>query len=256
MFSALASMAASPLLQAAAPSLIGAASSAFGARNQMNQGEQMRTSAAHSKQAYEHSLLEGPSLEMKGLKKAGINPLLRYGNGGTSAPTYSAAPTSTPTNKLQGFSEHIANAGTSAVNTLKTMEDTKKATAEIAKTAEETNKLGEEIKNLGTNRLLTQAQIETEIQKKWVEFNKRLQAPLDRILTQSQAAHFTKLLEGVDANVALAQVKTALMKPGAELAKILLSMLEPLTSGIDSSNLNSLDSMSAWDLLTQGTWFE
>lgn len=224
-------MAFTALASAALPSLIGAATSAFGAKDQMSQASQMAAQADYAAKAYKTSLVDGPSWEMSGLKKAGINPLLRYGTGGTSTPTYSANVSSTPINKLEGAAGYLADAGTSAASTLKTMEETKKV-------QEETNKLGEEIKNLGTNRRLTEAQINSEQQRMWQLFGQRLLQTSQVELNSAQTAQLQAMLKQIDAQTGFLNVQARLYEKGATLSDIVVDIVQAIQKGGD--NLSDL----------------
>ncbi|AJK28279.1 putative minor capsid protein [Eel River basin pequenovirus] len=208
-FSAL--TAAAPLITAGAQ-LLGGVASAKGASEQLSQSEQLRQQFGYNTSAYRQSLLKGPSWEMEGLRRAGLNPILRYGSGGSSAPNLTGAVGgSVPVNRLAPIGDAISNSATSALDAAKLVADTEKTRADTRKATAEITKVMEEITAIQHNYSLTQAQRETEMQRqrnvfadtvlKWAQENlaredaERVKAQTSLLHSQEAINEYRKILE-------------------------------------------------------------
>lgn len=154
-------------------SVIGGLTSAFGASKQMDQSEAMQAQAGLNWEQYRKSLVQGPKYEMRGLKKAGINPLLRYGQHGSPLPSTAQGVSQAPvTNPLSGLAEGIGGAVSSAADAYSKFASGSKAIAELDQIAANVEKIEEDTK-------LSTAQRDTEFSKQQLMF-------ADRILRYSQ----------------------------------------------------------------------
>lgn len=157
-----------PLISAGA-SLIGGLVSARGAERAANRSE------AFSREMYDYALTHGPSLEMAGLRRAGINPMLRYGTGGQGTPV--SMPTMSFQNPLGDLGAGIAGAASSAFGTMRTQQEIAESQARTRSTIE---RLLPEIARVEADTSLTQAQRETELHRPG-------QIMQDIVLSQAQA---------------------------------------------------------------------
>lgn len=164
-------------------------------------------------------LVEGPSWEMSGLKKAGINPLLRYGSHGT--PTGASAQgvsQATPINKLSELGAAIGDIGTSAADTYSKM-------ASAKKTIRETDKIGEEMQNLLMQRDLTYAQIQSEAQKQWNLAADTLLKAAQENLTRLEYQKVVASIDNLDADTANKHLLGIMLDNGVTLSEIISSFL-------------------------------
>lgn len=145
--------------------LLGGIVSAFGARGQ-DQASLMSAQRQESMQAFHDQLQFGPTWEMAGLKRAGINPMLRYGHGGSAVPT-SAVSVSAPApfNPLEGLAQGIAGAGTSAVSAYRDVAQGEATKASIPKLKIEAVRVATEIPRIMADTRLSDAQRTTEIER-------------------------------------------------------------------------------------------
>ncbi|AXH76501.1 MAG: DNA pilot protein [Microviridae sp.] len=214
-------------LLAGGSKLLGGLTSAFGAKNQMSQKSAMRMQQNINQEQMKFGLVEGPSWEMSGLKKAGINPLLRYGQSGTpTGVTAQGVSQGTPINKLSDLGAAMGDIGTTAADAYSKLTDAKKTEAEI-------NKLGEEIKNLGVNRRLSEAQIGTEQQRMWQLFGQRLLQTAQVSLTESQTKQLVAMFDQIEAQTGFIKVQTRLQEKYASLADIVVDIIEAVKQGSD-----------------------
>lgn len=109
----------------------------------------MAAQTASAMQAWRQQLLTGPGLEMEGLRAAGINPMLRYGSGGSATPMSMVMPSATaPTNRLEGLAAGIGQIGSSALsaaNTVQSMDESRQRvtnmTSDLIRNAVETTRV-------------------------------------------------------------------------------------------------------------------
>lgn len=213
------------ILAAAVPSLIGGAFSALGAKGQLDQGEAMSRQYQYNQNAFRNQLLEGPSLEMQGLKKAGINPLLRYGQyGSPTSAVQQGVSHAPPTNPLQGFADALGGAGTSAAGILSTLESTKKTTAEI-------DKIGQEILNLATQQDLTREQVNHEQVKIQNTFADTVYKWTLNELGQAEAEKIAAQIRNLDANTLVSALQAQMLEKGVLLSDIAVGLIRDFTAG-------------------------
>lgn len=142
-----------PLISAGA-SLIGGLVSARGADRAASRSEEF------SREMYDYALTHGPSLEMAGLRRAGINPMLRYGTGGQGTPV--SMPTMSFPNPYQGLSEGVAGAASSAFGTMRLEQEIDESRA---RTKDIVSRLLPDIERIQANTALTDAQRATELRR-------------------------------------------------------------------------------------------
>lgn len=111
-----------PAIIGAGASLLGGVVSAFGQSRAQSRSEDF------SREMYDYALLNGPAMEMEGLRRAGINPMLRYGSGGSGVPV--SMPTMNFGNAFGDLGAGIAGASSSAFGNMKTAQEVEKSRAE------------------------------------------------------------------------------------------------------------------------------
>ena len=194
----------SKLAVAAAPSLIGGVTSALGARGQSSQSDVLNRSQELNFQTYKDSLLHGPGYEMAGLRSAGINPLLRYGQHGSPTPvSTSAVSAGTPINPLQGLADAITGAGTSAADVVSRVAQSEKLIEETKKTTQEIDKVIAEINNIESATDLNHEQRRNMVAT-------RRQILADIMLTYAKANLTNAQYDQVQANIDLLTSQTAI----------------------------------------------
>lgn len=151
-----------------AGSIIGGLTSAFGASQQMSQEDAMHKQAALNWEQHKKSLTEGPRLEKAGLRRAGINPLLRYGEHGAPLPsTAQGVSQAPPVNPLSGLAEGIGGAMSSAADVYSKVSQANKA-------VEELNQIAANVQKIKADTKLSEAQRGTEFEKQQLMFADRM----------------------------------------------------------------------------------
>lgn len=147
-----------PAIVSAVGSLLGAGVSAWGQSQAQDKSEKF------SKEMYDYALLHGPSLEMQGLKAAGINPMFRYGSGGSSTPV--SVPVMNFGNAFGEAGPIIGNAASSAYSAMRTEAETERTRGETKRnTVEMLTLLPAEVRNIQERSDLTEAQQHHEWQR-------------------------------------------------------------------------------------------
>lgn len=206
-------MIAAALIQGGS-SLLGGFTSALGASGQLGQESAMKMQQALNQEMHKWSLIHSPSWEMAGLKSAGINPLLRYGQHGSPAPHAAMGVSqAVPINKLSGLADAIGGIGTSAADAYSKVASAEKTIAEI-------DKVGEEIMNLRSTRNLTDQQVQTETQRTWHTFAQRVLTWSQDELTKAEADRVRSQIENIDADTGVKKLQALMLEKGATLSQI------------------------------------
>lgn len=158
-------IAAAPLIQAGG-SFLGGATSALGMGKNMSQADQLGMQFDNSWTAYKRSLLKGPSMEMAGLKAAGINPLYRYGQHGTPSGMMSfGGGGAHPYNRFGDLGGAIGDMASSAVDVFRSLSEADKAKSESTRNYAELERISADIARLESLTGLTNVQRDHELDK-------------------------------------------------------------------------------------------
>lgn len=123
----------------------------------LSQRDAMQAQADIAHDAWKRRLLAGPISEVEGLRRAGINPLLRYGSGGSGlAPGYSMPGIAPAVNPGAFLSQGVASGVSSAV-------DLFRAEGQVMKNFAEVDKIASEIAQIQASTELTVQQKENAI---------------------------------------------------------------------------------------------
>lgn len=139
-----------PAIISAGASLLGGAVSAFGQSRAQSRSEDF------SREMYEYALTHGPSLEMEGLRRAGINPMLRYGSGGSGTPV--SMPTMNFGNAFGDLGSAISGAGSSAFSAMSQQQGIEESKQRIDNLQVDMAKATQEISRIQADTRLTDAQ--------------------------------------------------------------------------------------------------
>ena len=202
--------------------LLGGFTSALGAKNQMSQKSAMRMQQNINQEQMKFGLVEGPAWEMAGLKKAGINPLLRYGQSGTpTGVSAQGVSQGTPINELSALGESIGNIGTSAADMFSKIKQAEKIDADIVKIGEELTKIAAETDKISAEEQLT-----------WTQ---REQVWVNNALTRAQTSEAKQRIRNLAAQLELTNMQTkteawnaALKEADAEFRRLELPKQENL----------------------------
>jgi hypothetical protein len=207
-----------PIISAGAQ-LLGAATSAYGASKQLSERDAMEAQSAFNWAQHKKSLLEGPSLEMRGLKAAGINPLLRYGQHGTpmtsTAQGVSSQGARNPWDQTGGL---LADAGSSAV-------DAFRKSAEVDKIEADINKIGTEITKLEADTRLSDADRELREQQLYTELQRTFLTAAQNTLTNAQYSQVVALTRVANQDLVLKKLDEQIKQKGADLANLSMAVL-------------------------------
>ncbi len=228
-------IAAAPFISAGAE-MLGGATSAFGASKQLSARDAMHAQSQFNFAQYKKSLLEGPSLEMSGLKAAGINPLLRYGQHGTPMSTSAQGVSQPPSiNKLEGLGEGISNSATSAMDAYSRVVDAKKKTKETEKLVEDINEVLARIDNIQADTSLSGAQRDETLERTQLHAANRyrtyVQNGLDNLqgsLTRQQISQMSNIMNNTQAQTLVALATEAKIQAETAIAQAGLSGAERL----------------------------
>lgn len=185
-------------------SLLGGLSSLFGSRGQ-SQADLMSLQLSTAQSMRRWELENGPALEMAGLRRAGINPMLRYGSGGSGVPMGGFTPTvAAPYNRFQGFADAIGGIGESVSSAFRSFAGGERDTAETSRTrAEVALRLPAEVARIQADTSLTYQQRKNAI----VERGRIL---ADTLLTEAQARLPAAQMEVFRAQIGLMGAQTVL----------------------------------------------
>lgn len=139
-----------PAIISAGASLLGGAVSAFG------QSRAQKRTEDFSREMYDYALLSGPSLEMEGLRRAGINPMLRYGSGGSSTPV--SMPTMSFNNAYGSLGDAISGAGSSAFSALTAQQGIEESRQRISHSSMEMMRIAQDTSRIQADTRLTDQQ--------------------------------------------------------------------------------------------------
>lgn len=207
--------------------LLGGLTSAYGASQQLSQGEQMHRQFEAARALWKRSLQQGPTLEMQGLRSAGLHPYLRYGSPGASSTPFSALSVSpgTPVNPLASLGDAFGSIGSSAADVYSTMMDAEKTEADIERIGTDIRRLVAETQNIQANTDLTEEQRRSEVQR-------RRNLIADNILTLARAQYTEAETEAIahqidlmDADTILRLAQGRIAERGATVADIALGLL-------------------------------
>lgn len=178
----------------------------------------MQAQAEFNIAQHKKSLLNTPSWEMAGLKAAGINPLLRYGQHGSPNPSSAQGVSQAPSvNRLQGAADALGQAGHSAI-------DAYKKSAEVDQIEAQINKIGEEIINLGTTRGLTEAQTANTLQATASAVQGMALTAADILLRGAQRQQVEAAIRNADMENVLMRIRERLLlleeRTGGKLATL------------------------------------
>lgn len=177
----------------AGSSLLGGITSAFGARG-MSQRDLMALQYSTNMDLLREQLLRGPSWEMEGLRRAGINPMFRYGKGGSATPTMGSIGIPAPFNPLEGLAAGIGQAGTSAVSSMReasqsvlNMSSSERQRAESVRARQDALRIGQDIGRIRADTSLTNEQRRTEVERQVLLAQQAVLARAQSILPAHQA---------------------------------------------------------------------
>lgn len=166
--------------------LVGGITSALGARG-MSQGDLMGLQAQSAWQMHRQHLLDGPTLEIAGLRKAGIHPYLRYGKGGSAMAPWSFSPgMPQPFNRLEGLAQGIGSVGSSAAQSMRDVASAERALAEIPRTKAETDRVIADALRIVSQNELTKAQTATEQERTGQVMQQTLLMAAQTMLNEAQ----------------------------------------------------------------------
>lgn len=194
-------MAAGPILSG-----LTSAFSALRGERGMSQADAMAGQLSTAQDMRRWELENGPSLEMSGLRRAGINPMLRYGSGGSGVPMGGFTPTvAQPNNPMQGFANAIGGIGESVSSAYKAFTSGQRDEAETTRTEMEMAlRIPAEIAQIQANTLLTVQQRENAV----AEQARILQ---DTLLKTAQEELARAQAEAVPAQIAVAMANVRLL---------------------------------------------
>lgn len=206
---------------------LGGATSAYGASQQLSQGELIARQQQAQLQNYKNQLTKGPAWEVQGLKAAGINPMLRYGKGG-SMTGLGATSSSQPAynNRLAGLAAGIGSMGTSAAQINRDLSSAEQAIATASKVPYEIKKIEADTrlsKQQQGTQMADQRRIFQEEMLKYAQYNKveveiRLIEENTELVRSQQAINvYREIYEQAQAQVA--QAKVPLAQAEAEIYK-------------------------------------
>lgn len=152
-------------------SLFGGGASLLGARG-LSQGDAMALSLSTAQDMYRYQQLNGPSFEMEGLRRAGINPMLRYGRGGSMPSIQGFSPgVVAPFNRFQGAADAlgslggVASAFQSATGGDLNQANVRRSAADTRRLEQEALRIPAETARIEAATGLTDAQRNTEIER-------------------------------------------------------------------------------------------
>lgn len=178
------------------PAIIGAVGSLIGGGvSALGQSRAQDRSEGFSREMYEYALRNGPSLEMEGLRKAGINPMLRYGTGGQGTPV--SMPTMSFGNSFGELGSAIGGAASSAFSLETAAQGLDESKQRVAHSQTDMLKMAEETRRIVADTSLTQAQRENAL------------AENGRILQQTAVGIAEEYLRYAQANLSDAQASQA-----------------------------------------------
>lgn len=186
-----------PAIIGAGASLLGGVVSAFGQSRAQDRSEDF------SREMYNYALLNGPRLEMEGLRAAGINPMLRYGTGGQGTPV--SMPTMNFGNAFGDLGAGIAGAASSAYGNMKTSQDIEKSRAETVTILE---RLPHDLANIEANTDLTTQQRWKSYQDMGLVVRQQALTEAQTRLSEQEYASFERRMALLDAQ-ALASLGAA-----------------------------------------------
>lgn len=131
-------------------SLLGGLVSARGAERASERSEDF------SREMYQYALLNGPSFEMEGLRRAGINPMLRYGTGGQGTPV--SMPTMSFPNQYGGLGEAITGGTASAFGAMRTEQEIEESRSRVQNMTAEWQRIVQDTNRIVADTSLTQQQ--------------------------------------------------------------------------------------------------
>lgn len=166
-------------------SLANSAKSLFGGSS--DQGDSMKSQYAWNAL----STLNNPLFQVRGLRKAGLNPMLAVGKGIAPAPTVTAAPGADEANRISRDQQRVASAlamaqiANTEANTEKAKAETANVNVNSARQANEIEVLKQEVPLKNAQHNLTQAQSGLVGQQN-IESHERSQLLVQQV-TQSKA---------------------------------------------------------------------
>lgn len=200
--------------------LLGGATSALGASQQLSARDAMQAQAEFNFAQHKKSLLEGPSLEMAGLKRAGINPFYRYGQHGTplhSAQGVSQAPS---VNRLAELGGAIGSTVTGAVDAYGTIASAKKSEASAARDYQEIEQSVAEIARIRASTTLIDTQRDHELDKQAKTLAETTTEYARAALTDIQADLSAAQIRQAEATIAQIEANTGLIMSNTAIAKL------------------------------------
>lgn len=225
-----------PLISAGA-SLIGGLVSARGASQAADRSE------AFSREAYDYALTNGPSLEMEGLRRAGINPMLRYGTGGQGTPV--SMPTMNFPNAFGELGNGIAGAASSAFGTMKSQQEIEESEQRVGNLQVEAVRIGEDVLRIRADTALTTQDRENRIAEQARTLQDTLLREAERQLTIAQQAGVAAQIRVANANVGLIAAQTSTEQQRA-LTQVWTTTLEQIRVRQGASELPQAELTARW----------
>lgn len=196
----------SPAWLTAGTNVLGGVTSALGAFRNMSQSRlidrqaeanigMMQQQHDLNKVFHKWELEHGPSLEMEGLRRAGVNPMLRYGQGGSGTPVVAGGSSALgvsipgPYNPLEGVGNAIGNAASSAYAAARTVAETRSVVARLVP----------EIERVLADTSLTEAQRNTELQRPGLILQQTVLAEAQAQLPPEQLRVFAAQINNLNA---------------------------------------------------------
>lgn len=190
-----------PAIVSAVGSLLGAGVSAWGQSQAQDKSEKF------SKEMYDYALLHGPSLEMQGLKAAGINPMFRYGSGGSSTPV--SVPVMNFGNAFGEAGPIIGNAASSAFSAMRTEQDIAESGQRIVNMQSEAVRIGEDVRRIQADTSLTVQERNNRIEEAARTVQETLLATAQQRLVEAQASAVPSQIQRAYAEMALLRAQTS-----------------------------------------------
>lgn len=188
-----------PVISAGA-SLLGGLFSARGSELAASRSEDF------SREMYNYALLNGPSMEMEGLRRAGINPMLRYGSGGSGTPV--SMPTMSFQNPLADFGAGVAGAASSAFGTMKLEQEIEESGQRITNMQSEAVRIASDVRRIEADTSLSIQERNNRIEEAARTVQETLLATAQQRLVEAQSSAVPSQIQRAYAEMALLRAQT------------------------------------------------
>lgn len=219
---------AAPLIQAGG-SFLGGLTSALGMGKNMSQADAMGMQFNNAWTAYKRSMLSGPSMEMEGLRRAGINPLLRYGSHGSPVGAMSfGGGGAAPYNRFGDLGSAIGDMTSSAVDVMRGLAETEKAGAETVRLGAELDRIAADADRIRADTALKGAQKDAALEQAQLTAAQRFRTYYENALTAAQTDRERATIRQTLANLAKidAETQLTLWKGATEAAMAEMARLQ------------------------------